>query len=112
MDVKKNVPKPDEVLLLKKYIAWHFNQHAKKDPETMCVVLLDMTGASVGNLVSSICTCVSGSFDDDVILLDDKKGELLLERKNTKPLLMFEQRVARLSLAFLFSSTTFMSLEF
>ena len=57
MDVKKNVPKPDEVLLLKKYIAWHFDQHAKKDPETMCVVLLDMTGASVGNLVSS--TCVS-----------------------------------------------------
>ena len=52
MDVKKNVPKPDEVLLLKKYIAWHFDQHAKKDPETMCVVLLDMTGASVGNLVS------------------------------------------------------------
>ena len=83
MDVKKNVPKPDEVLLLKKYIAWHFDQHAKKDPETMCVVLLDMTGASVGNLVSSTCTCVPGSFDDDMILLDNKKGELLLERKNT-----------------------------
>ena len=67
MDVKKNVPKPDEVLLLKKYIAWHFDQHAKKDPETMCVVLLDMTGASVGNLVSGI-----RSFGDDVPLDDYK----------------------------------------
>ena len=58
MDVKKNVPQPDEVVLLKKYVAWHFDQHAKKNPEQMCVVLLDMTGASVANLVS-VCTIVA-----------------------------------------------------
>ena len=53
VDVKKNTAKGDEVVLLKKYIAWHFDQHAKKDPETMCVVLLDMSSASVSNVVSS-----------------------------------------------------------
>ena len=52
MDVKKNTPKADEMKALKQYIAWHFDQHEKKDPETMCVVLLDMSGASVGNVVS------------------------------------------------------------
>ena len=53
VDVKKNSAKGDEVVLLKKYIAYHFEQHAKKDPETMCVVILDMSGASVANVVSS-----------------------------------------------------------
>ena len=53
VDVKKNSAKGDEVVLLKKYIAYHFEQHAKKDPETMCVVILDTSGASVANVVSS-----------------------------------------------------------
>ena len=53
-DVKKNSTKGDQVVLLKKYIAWHFDQHAKKNPEQMCVVLLDMSGASVTNVVGGV----------------------------------------------------------
>ena len=49
----KNTAKGDEVVLLKKYIAYHFDQHQKKDPETMCVVILDMSSASVTNIVSN-----------------------------------------------------------
>ena len=49
----KNTAKGDEIVLLKKYIAFHFDQHQKKDPETMCVVILDMSNASVTNIVSN-----------------------------------------------------------
>ena len=52
MDVAKNNVKGDEVVLLKKYIAWHFDQHQNKDPETMCVLLLDLSSTSVANVVS------------------------------------------------------------
>lgn len=40
----------DEILLLKKYIAWNFEVHHRKNPEQMCVVLTDMSGAGTGNL--------------------------------------------------------------
>ena len=53
IDVAKNTAKGDEIVLLKKYIAFHFDQHQKKDPETMCVVILDMSSASVTNIVSN-----------------------------------------------------------
>jgi len=51
INVKENVTKSDQVPLLKQYIAWHFDQHQKTDPEQMCVVLMDMSGASTGNMV-------------------------------------------------------------
>ena len=52
INVKENVATGDEVRLLKQYIAWNFDQHHKAHPEQMCVVLMDMSGASVGNMVS------------------------------------------------------------
>ena len=51
MNMEKDTPK-DEVKATKQYIAWLFDQHEKEDPETMCVVLLDMSGAG-GSLVSA-----------------------------------------------------------
>ncbi len=57
IDVKKNSPKPDEVVLFKKHIAYYFEKRARSDPETMCLVLFDMSGATVHNVVR-VCVCV------------------------------------------------------
>ena len=42
----------EEMAVLKKYIAWNFEVHHRRTPEQMCVVLLDMSGAGSGNVVS------------------------------------------------------------
>ena len=51
INVKENTATSDQLKLLKQYIAWNFEQHQKATPETMCVVVMDMSGASTGNLV-------------------------------------------------------------
>ena len=52
INVKENNVKPEQSDLLKQYIAWSFEQHQKKNPEQMCVVLMDMSGAGASNVVS------------------------------------------------------------
>lgn len=51
INVKENTTSAEHANLLKQYIAWNFDQHQKKNPEQMCVVLMDMSGAGVGNVV-------------------------------------------------------------
>jgi len=48
--VKENVTKPEHAHLLKQYVAWYFDKHQQVHPEQMCVVLMDMSGASTGNM--------------------------------------------------------------
>jgi hypothetical protein len=66
INVKENVAKGEQVHLLKQYIAWTFDQHQKKNPEQMCVVLMDMSGASTGNMsmdiTKYIITCFTTYF--------------------------------------------------
>lgn len=62
INVKENVATGDEVRLLKQYIAWNFDQHHKAHPEQMCVVLMDMSGASVGNMSTDITKYIITSF--------------------------------------------------
>ena len=53
IDVKANNASPEELPELKKYIAYKFEEHHRHHPETMCVVLMDMYGASTSNVVSA-----------------------------------------------------------
>ena len=51
IDVKANSPKPDQIPLLKNYIAYVLEQHHRKDPEVMIVALFDMSKAGLSNMV-------------------------------------------------------------
>jgi len=66
IDVKANNVGPAELTGLKKYIAYSFEQHHRKNPETMCVVLMDMYGASTSNvrmdITRFIITCFTTYF--------------------------------------------------
>ncbi len=42
----------EEKEILRKYIAWNFERHHRENPEVMVMVLMDMAGASTGNVVS------------------------------------------------------------
>jgi hypothetical protein len=64
IDVKENVAKGPAVL--KQYIAWNFEEHQRAQPEQMCVVLMDMSGASTSNvsvdITKYIITCFTTYF--------------------------------------------------
>jgi len=66
INVKENVTKPEQYNLLKQYVAWHFELHQKVNPEQMCVVLMDMSGAGLGNvgidITKFIITCFTTYF--------------------------------------------------
>ena len=50
--MKANDSVGEELELVKKYIAYKFEEHQKASPEVMVVALLDMYGASTSNVVS------------------------------------------------------------
>lgn len=50
INVKENVAPIEHMPLLKQYIAWSIEQHHSRNPEQMCVVLMDMGSADVTNL--------------------------------------------------------------
>lgn len=54
VNVKENLATDDLMPLLKQYIAWVIEQHHGKDPEQMCVVLMDMGSAEPCNLGSDV----------------------------------------------------------
>ena len=54
INVKENVAKADQQQILKNYIAFKFEEHQKKNPGQMVLVLMDMSGASTSNVVSKI----------------------------------------------------------
>jgi hypothetical protein len=54
INVKENTSSAEHAGLLKQYIAWNFDQHQKKNPEQMCVVLMDMSGAGASNVVRTL----------------------------------------------------------
>jgi len=66
INVKENNSSSEHANLLKQYVAWNFEVHQRKDPEVMCVVLMDMSGAGTGNLNTDmtkfIITCFSTYF--------------------------------------------------
>jgi hypothetical protein len=51
INVKENSATKEQQQDLKKYIAYNFEQHHSKNPEQMCVVLMDMSSAGVSNVV-------------------------------------------------------------
>ncbi|CAH1772621.1 unnamed protein product [Owenia fusiformis] len=62
INLKENDKKDDEARkMIQKFIAYHFNLHHRETPEKMAVVLIDMEGASTGNMdmnsVKFIITC-------------------------------------------------------
>jgi len=64
INVKENVAK--DQTQLKQYIASYFEQHQRAEPEQMCVVLMDMSGASTSNIsmdiTKFIITCFTTYF--------------------------------------------------
>lgn len=50
INVKENVATADQQQVLKQYIAWNIDLHHRKNPEQMCVCLMDMHGAGMGNI--------------------------------------------------------------
>lgn len=54
MNTKANSTSSDEMPMMKKYIAYFFEKHHKENPEQMCVVLMDMSGAGTGNVSRDI----------------------------------------------------------
>merc|ERR1712141_4033 len=58
-----NVTKTDEErLVLKKYIAYYFELHHRKNPEQMCVVLLDMHTAGTKNTNTDVTKFIMACF--------------------------------------------------
>jgi len=62
INVKANDSVGEELELVKKYIAFKFEEHQKKSPETMCVALLDMHGASTSNVKLDITKFILACF--------------------------------------------------
>jgi hypothetical protein len=66
VNVKENVSKAEHQHALKQYVAWYFEKHQKENPEQMCVVLMDMSGASTSNvgidITKYIITCFTTYF--------------------------------------------------
>jgi hypothetical protein len=62
INVKENTAKSDQYTILKQYVAWNFEQHYKDHPEQMCVVLMDMSGASAGNMNLDITKFIISCF--------------------------------------------------
>lgn len=50
--VAKNKKDPSNIDSVKKFIAWWIDKTYKKTPENSIVVLFDMTGAGLSNMVS------------------------------------------------------------
>jgi hypothetical protein len=63
-NVKENnyTATPEQSEKLRQYIAWNFEQHQSKNPEQMCVVLMDMSGASTSNLNIDITKFIIACF--------------------------------------------------
>ncbi len=74
IDVKKNSASGDEYVLLKKYVAWHFDKHCRENPEQSCVVLMDMAGAGISNIVRAIWILLN--FNQYLILFSMEKKQL------------------------------------
>lgn len=62
INVKENTATGDQVPILKRYIAWNFECHYKENPEQMCVVLMDMSGAGTTNVNIDITKFVIACF--------------------------------------------------
>lgn len=62
INVKENNVKPEQSDLLKQYIAWSFEQHQKRSPEQMCVVLMDMSGAGASNVSVEFTKFITSCF--------------------------------------------------
>lgn len=82
INVKENVSKPDQQQILKQYIAWHFDKHQKEKPEQMCVVLMDMSGASTSNvgidITKYVITCFTTYFPSFLAYMINYDMPLLL----------------------------------
>jgi len=50
INLKESATKSDQTHAVKQYVAWNFDQHYKVNPEQMCVLLMDMSGAGVAQL--------------------------------------------------------------
>lgn len=62
IDVKQNTASGDEVVLLKCYIAGMFEKHHRSNPEQMCVVFFDMSGAGLSNMNMDITKFIISCF--------------------------------------------------
>jgi len=62
INVKENVAKADQQQMLKNYIAYKFEEHHKKNPGQMAVVLMDMSGASTSNVSIDISKYIIACF--------------------------------------------------
>jgi len=62
INVKENSSSPEHADLLKRYVAWYFEEHQRKSPEVMCVVLMDMSGAGTGNLNTDMTKFIISCF--------------------------------------------------
>jgi len=50
INLKESGTKSDQTHSAKQFIAWNFDQHYKVNPEQMCVLLMDMSGAGMAQL--------------------------------------------------------------
>lgn len=82
INVKANVTKPEHQDALKQYIAWNFEKHHRQNPEQMCVVLMDMSGASTSNvntdITKFIITCFTVYFPSYLAYMINYDMPLLL----------------------------------
>ena len=56
-DIKKNRNESEHRDVLKRFVAWHFEQHHREAPEEPVCVLFDLQGAGLKNVVGSIYFC-------------------------------------------------------
>lgn len=62
IDVKQNTASGDEVTYLKRFIAGMFEKHHRSNPEQMCVVFFDMSGAGLSNMSLEITKFIISCF--------------------------------------------------
>jgi hypothetical protein len=95
VNVKENVAKSDQHHILKQYMAWNFDIQHKANPEQMCTVIMDLSGASVSNMNLDMTKFIIGCFTtyfpaflsyviiyDMSTFLSEQKQKLLMVKKS------------------------------